>query len=88
MIENLRYVDGEPVTNRARYWIYSHLQNQNKTMKECEIEGVSRKTIWSFVSNGRSMTIEKLALLADFLDVDFRSLFDPTPDEIRELNQR
>ncbi len=88
MIENLRLADDEPVTNRARYWVWRLLQDRGVVSNQMEIEGVSKKTIWSFVSNRRSITIEKLAILADYLDVDFRDLFVPTPDELKKLNER
>ncbi len=88
MIENLRLVDGEPVTNRARYWVWTLLRQRDIVSNTMDVDGFSRKTVWSFVSNGRSMTIEKLARLADYLEVDFKDLFQPTPDEMKALNKR
>lgn len=88
MIKNLRYVEGEPVTNRARYWVFTLLQNRGVVSNTMNVEGISRKTVWSFVSNRRSMTIEKLALLAEYLEVDFRDLFAPTPEEMATPNER
>ena len=80
MFETLRYVDGEPVTNRCRYWAYRGLNRMEKEASEELFKKVSRKTLWNFVSGGRSLTMEKLGYLSDALDMPVRHFFEDIPD--------
>lgn len=88
MIKNLNYVQGEPVTNRARYWIWETLRSSGEPSVNRDFGGVNRKTIWNFVAGGRSMTIENLAIVADSLGLTMAQVFEPTPDEVRSLTAK
>lgn len=87
MIEKLNLVQGEPVTNRARYWLWVALQESEKPVTKLNVPGVSYRTILKFITGGTSMTIERLARLADALGWSFEDLFRITPDERKELDK-
>ena len=68
MSYNWKAVEGQDWSNRARYNIY-------KIMREKNIAG----KLFVFMSGRQDITLTKLQLLADFLDVRFYDLFNPIP---------
>lgn len=82
MFEKLRLVEGETIANRARYWIYRRVVIGGIPSSQIDFDGVSRKTVWNFVSGGRDTTLEKLGKVATALNCDVVDLLQPIPGEM------
>jgi hypothetical protein len=79
-------VEGQDWSNRARYHVYRLMRLRNLPASDKNvIPGVSPKTLYNFLVGDSDMTITRLGLIADACGVQMRTLFDPIPDNPREL---
>ena len=79
MSYNWKAVEGQDWSNRARYNIYKIMREKNIAGTSVHLDGLSHKKLFVFMSGRQDITLTKLQLLADFLDVRFYDLFNPIP---------
>lgn len=81
-LSELKYVEGDVVSNRARYWVYRAVNERGLRWSDLKSDNVSTKTFWNFCKDQREIRLSKLAAIAEVLEIDIRDLFLPTPEEL------
>lgn len=81
-MKKLNLVPGEDMGNRARYWVYTLLNDSTVPYTNIDWRGVNAKTVWNFVSGGKDILVTRLAAIAATLNVDITELLQPIPRKI------